>query len=92
MGRVRVVPPHGRPRGRAARNADSEPIMVVASAIYITDLKGKVLIARNYRGNVSMSAADKFAKRIQSQEDLDAKPVFTEGSITYMYVLTISEP
>jgi AP-1 complex subunit mu len=60
--------------------------MVVASAIFITDLKGKVLIARNYRGNVSMSAADKFSQRIQSQDDLDAKPVFTEGTVTFMYV------
>ena len=66
------------PRLRAA--------MVVASAIFLTDLKGKVLIARNYRGNVSMSAADKFSQRIQSQDDLDAKPVFTEGTVTFMYV------
>ena len=59
---------------------------MVASAVYITDLKGKVLISRNYRGNVSMSAADKFAQRIRSQEDMDIKPVFTIGSVTYSYI------
>ena len=59
---------------------------MVASAVYITDLKGKVLISRNYRGNISMSAADKFAQRIRSQEDMDIKPVFTIGSVTYSYI------
>jgi AP-1 complex subunit mu len=59
---------------------------MVASAVYITDLKGKVLISRNYRGNISMSAADKFSQRIRSQEDMDVKPVFTVGSITYSYI------
>jgi AP-1 complex subunit mu len=59
---------------------------MVASAIYITDLKGKVLIARNYRGNVSMAAAEKFSQRIRSQEDKDVKPVFTVGSVTFSYI------
>lgn len=59
---------------------------MVASAVFVTDLKGKVLIARNYRGDVSMSCTDKFSARIQNEEDVDAKPVWTEGTTTYCYV------
>lgn len=32
---------------------------MVASAVFITDTKGKVIIARNYRGDVPMSVSDK---------------------------------
>ena len=31
-----------------------------ASAVFILDLKGKVLIARNYRGDIPMSEIDHF--------------------------------
>ena len=33
--------------------------MVHASAIYILDLKGKVLISRNYRGDMPLNIIDK---------------------------------
>ena len=33
---------------------------MVLSAIYILDMKGKVLINRNYRGDVENSMIDKF--------------------------------
>lgn len=32
---------------------------MVASAVYFLDIKGKILISRNYRGDVSRAAADK---------------------------------
>ena len=32
---------------------------MVASAIFITDTKGKVIIARNYRGDIPMAASEK---------------------------------
>jgi hypothetical protein len=32
---------------------------MVASAIYFMDLKGKILISRNYRGDVGRAAAEK---------------------------------
>jgi hypothetical protein len=32
---------------------------MVASAIYFLDAKGKVLISRNYRGDVTRAAVDK---------------------------------
>ena len=33
---------------------------MVLSAIYILDMKGKVLISRNYRGDIENSVIDKF--------------------------------
>jgi hypothetical protein len=36
-----------------------------ASAVYILDMKGKVIIARNYRGDVPMSVVDHFARHVQ---------------------------
>lgn len=32
---------------------------MVASSIFVMDLKGKILIFRNYRGDIPTSAADK---------------------------------
>jgi len=32
---------------------------MVASAIYFMDMKGKILISRSYRGDVSKAAAEK---------------------------------
>jgi AP-1 complex subunit mu len=32
---------------------------MVASAIFITDTQGKVIIARNYRGDIPMAASEK---------------------------------
>lgn len=37
---------------------------MVASAVFILDLKGKVLISRNYRGDVPMTAVDKFVPMV----------------------------
>jgi len=33
---------------------------MVASAIFITDTKGKVIISRNYRGDVPLSVSDRY--------------------------------
>ncbi|RYY82846.1 hypothetical protein EON63_12480 [archaeon] len=35
--------------------------IMVASAVFIMDTKGKVIIARNYRGDIPMSVAERFA-------------------------------
>ncbi|KAL7462031.1 hypothetical protein ACHAXS_002425 [Conticribra weissflogii] len=50
---------------------------MVASAIFITDLTGKPLISRNYRGDIPLtSAIEKFATYLVEVEDDDKKPVF----------------
>ncbi len=36
---------------------------MVCSAIFFMDLKGKILISRNYRGDVSRTQADKCVRR-----------------------------
>lgn len=57
-----------------------------ASAIFFTDLKGKILISRNYRGDVPVSAIEKFANRLQEDDEVDTKPVYTENGVTYIYI------
>jgi len=57
-----------------------------ASAIFFTDLKGKILISRDYRGDVPVSCIEKFSNRIQEEDDNEAKPVYTEGGVTYVYI------
>jgi AP-1 complex subunit mu len=59
---------------------------MAASAVFIMDLKGKILISRNYRGDVPMSSAEKFAKTIMEDDTGDLKPVITKDGITYLYV------
>lgn len=39
------------------------PATMVASAVYILDLKGKILISRNYRGDIPKSAAERWVLR-----------------------------
>lgn len=59
---------------------------MVASAVFITDTKGKAIIARNYRGDIPMSVVDRFSMHIQEKDEMDLRPVFTEDGITYIYI------
>lgn len=36
-----------------------------ASAFYIMDLKGRVLISRDYRGDINATAVEQFTKALQ---------------------------
>jgi AP-1 complex subunit mu len=69
------------------------------SAIFILDQKGKVIIWRNYRGDVvSATVVDRFAINVvEAAEDALIKPVFTENGFCYawikvnnLYVLSVS--
>ena len=56
---------------------------MVASAVFITDLSGKSIISRNYRGDIPLNASiDNFAKYLQETPDEHKKPIFyhTKGS------------
>jgi AP-1 complex subunit mu len=59
---------------------------MVASAVFITDLQGKVIISRNYRGDVPLSKAiDQFQNYLTDVEEEAKKPVFhvdTNGEIS----------
>ena len=40
---------------------------MVCSAVFIMDLKGKILISRNYRGDIPMSVSEKFTKHLSAK-------------------------
>jgi hypothetical protein len=50
---------------------------MVASAVFITDLQGKSIISRNYRGDVPLTrAVERFAKYLLDTPDEQKKPIF----------------
>jgi hypothetical protein len=50
---------------------------MVASAVFITDLQGKAIISRNYRGDVPLTKViEQFATYLVEVEDEAKKPVF----------------
>jgi AP-1 complex subunit mu len=59
---------------------------MVASAVYIMDLKGKVIISRNYRGDIPMNVSEKFSLHIQEKDEMELRPVFTIDGVTYAYI------
>lgn len=59
---------------------------MVASAIYIMDPKGKIIISRDYRGDIPLSATVKFNQRLQESDESDVKPVFSIDGVTYVFV------
>ncbi len=63
---------------------------MVASAVFVLDLKGKVLISRNYRGDIPPSAVDRFMPLLlehdEDGQDGHATPVMTADGITYLYI------
>jgi AP-1 complex subunit mu len=59
---------------------------MVLSALFIMDMKGKVIVCRNYRGDIPIGVADKFSLHIQENDETDLRPVFTEDGITYVYI------
>ncbi|KVI05699.1 AP complex, mu/sigma subunit [Cynara cardunculus var. scolymus] len=59
-----------------------------ASALFLLDIKGRVLVWRDYRGDVSAVQAERFfAKLIEKEGDPDAQdPVVYDNGVTYMFV------
>jgi hypothetical protein len=50
---------------------------MVASAVFITDLSGKSIISRNYRGDVPLTKAlERFSKYLVDTDEEQKKPVF----------------
>ncbi|CAG0903267.1 unnamed protein product, partial [Cyprideis torosa] len=57
------------------------------SAFFILDVKGKVLISRNYRGDVDMNLVDKFYPLVMDREDDgNLNPVVTVGDSTFAFI------
>ncbi|KAF4684160.1 AP-1 complex subunit mu-1 [Perkinsus olseni] len=57
-----------------------------ASAVFILDLKGKVIIWRNYRGEVPPTVTDHFVENVVDADDVNIKPVFVEDGIVYCWI------
>lgn len=60
---------------------------MVASAVFITDLSGKSIISRNYRGDIPLNTAiEHFAKYLHDIPDEQKKPIFYHISQSNEYV------
>eukprot|EP01111_Echinosteliopsis_oligospora_P014631 TRINITY_DN5546_c0_g1_i1.p1 TRINITY_DN5546_c0_g1~~TRINITY_DN5546_c0_g1_i1.p1 ORF type:complete len:428 (-),score=124.60 TRINITY_DN5546_c0_g1_i1:60-1343(-) len=59
---------------------------MAASAVFLMDSKGKILISRNYRGDVPMSAASKFVAKLLEEEEMNVKPIIEEEGVSYIFV------
>jgi AP-1 complex subunit mu len=55
-------------------------------AIYILDLKGKVIISRNYRGDLPSNVAHRFISKIIEEDDVLVKPVVQDEELSYIYI------
>jgi len=67
-------------RGSAALGA------MTASAVFILDVKGKVIISRNYRGDVPMNCVERFSGHVLEADEGDERPVWLEHGTTYVYI------
>jgi len=59
---------------------------MVCSAVFIMDLKGKILISRNYRGDIPMSVSEKFTKHLMEDDENQLTPCITDEGYTFLYV------
>jgi len=56
------------------------------SAVYILDSKGKVIISRDYRGDVPIKALERFITHVLETEETELKPIFEEDGTNYIYI------
>ncbi|KAM7471276.1 hypothetical protein LguiA_009459 [Lonicera macranthoides] len=61
---------------------------MAASALFILDIKGRILISRDYRGEVSAVQAERFFSKILEKEgDVESQgPVRYDSGVTYMFI------
>ncbi|KAL8150126.1 hypothetical protein V2J09_019934, partial [Rumex salicifolius] len=60
-----------------------------ASALFLLDIKGRVLICRDYRGDVSAVQAERFFAKLIDKEAGDPQsqdPVVHDNGVTYMFI------
>ena len=60
---------------------DQTALEMAASAVYILDLKGKVLISRNYRGDMPLNIIEKFPKMLMEAEE--------EGTVSWSEIVQV---
>jgi AP-1 complex subunit mu len=58
-----------------------------ASAVFILDCRGKVILWRNYRGEVPPGVAERFVMNVvEEPEESNIKPVFVEDGVIYCWI------
>lgn len=58
-----------------------------ASAVFVLDLKGKVLICRNYMGDVPMDEIDNFLSLLMKREEEESvAPILKHGNIHFLWI------
>jgi len=70
----------------AQRGARRGSQRMTASAVFILDVKGKVIISRNYRGDVPMNCVERFSGHVLEADEADERPVWLEHGTTYVYI------
>ena len=56
------------------------------SAIYFLDKKGKPIIFRNYRGEVTQAISENFQRKVLELEETNMKPIFLVGNVHYTWI------
>jgi len=82
----RGVAAGSRAAGARAWEFGRRSVRMTASAVFILDVKGKVIISRNYRGDVPMNCVERFSGHVLEAEEGDERPVWLEHGTTYVYV------
>eukprot|EP00824_Muranothrix_gubernata_P002341 TRINITY_DN12787_c0_g1_i1.p1 TRINITY_DN12787_c0_g1~~TRINITY_DN12787_c0_g1_i1.p1 ORF type:complete len:438 (-),score=96.94 TRINITY_DN12787_c0_g1_i1:62-1351(-) len=60
---------------------------MATSAVFILDLKGKIIISRNYRGDVPLAVAERFVSCVlDADDDTALKPVLLDDGVTFVWV------
>ncbi|CAD7702756.1 unnamed protein product [Ostreobium quekettii] len=60
---------------------------MAVSALFILDLKGRVIISRDYRGEVPMTTAERFITKLNELEESGRlSPVVNDGGVSYVWV------
>ena len=56
------------------------------SAVYFLDKKGKIIIFRNYRGEVDQDISECFCSHVLELEEANMKPTFTIDNVHYCWL------
>ncbi|DBB07697.1 hypothetical protein WJX82_002305 [Trebouxia sp. C0006] len=60
---------------------------MAASALFVLDLKGRVLLSRDYRGDVNPKQAERFITKLNELEESGkVTPVILDEGVSYIYV------
>ena len=60
--------------------------MSAISAIYFLDIKGRIIIFRNYRGEVDQDISEAFINEVLELDEANMKPAFTIDNVHYIWI------